>query len=97
MRTPYTKFITGSDVEFLSYWENKHGIAASDTKIKISAYRNKGEMLAAVVNLTDKNKVLEVIMPKKYISVKDAVSGEKVSLDKVTVSAKSLRLLLFNE
>ena len=36
-------------------------------------------------------------MPEKYISVKDAVSGEKVSLDKVTVSAKSLRLLLFKE
>jgi hypothetical protein len=54
-------------------------------------------MLAAVVNLTDKNKVIEVVMPEKYISVKDAVSGEKVALDKVTVSAKSLRLLLFKE
>ena len=97
MRTPYTKFITGSDVEFLPYWEKNHGISASNPNIKISVYRKKGELLAAVVNLRDKNKVIEVVMPEKYISVKDAVSGEKVSLDKVTVSAKSLRLLLFKE
>lgn len=97
MRTPYTKFITGSDVEFLPYWEKNHGISASNPNIKISVYRKKGELLAAVVNLSANSENTKVVIPGKYSSVKDAVSGEKVSVDDLTVPAKSLRLLLFNE
>ena len=96
-RAPHTKFVKNSDVEFLPYWEKNHGISASNPNIKISVYRKKGELLAAVVNLSANSENTKVVIPGKYSSVKDAVSGEKISLDNINVSAKSLRLLLFKE
>ena len=81
----------------MPYWEKNHGISASNPNIKISVYRKKGELLAAVVNLSANSENTKVVIPGKYSSVKDAVSGEKVSVDDLTVPAKSLRLLLFNE
>ena len=96
-RAPHTKFVKNSDVEFLPYWEKNHGISASNPNIKISVYRKKGELLAAVVNLSANSENTKVVIPGKYSSVKDAVSGEKISLDNINVPAKSLRLLLLNE